>query len=89
MRRCARTIARWEPEVLAHFTTGGASNGPTEAVNLLIKKSKPTGHGFHNFDNYRLRLPALRPHLTGSARCEAQGTPSPLGGVEPHYRGPR
>jgi hypothetical protein len=29
---------------------------PTEAVNLLIKKIKLVGHGFRNFDNYRLRL---------------------------------
>ena len=28
-----------EPEILAYFTTGGASNGPTEAVHLLIKRS--------------------------------------------------
>ena len=26
--------------MLAYFTTGGASNGPTEAVNLLIKRIK-------------------------------------------------
>jgi hypothetical protein len=32
------------------------SNGPTEAINLLIKKIKRVGHGFRNFDNYRLRL---------------------------------
>jgi len=55
-RRLAATIRRWEPEILAWHTTGGASNGPTEAVNLLIKKIKRAGHGFRNFDNYRLRL---------------------------------
>ncbi len=32
------------------------SNGPTEATNALIKKVKRVGHGFRNFDNYRLRL---------------------------------
>jgi hypothetical protein len=32
------------------------SNGPTEAINLLIKKIKRVGHGFRNFTNYRLRL---------------------------------
>ena len=56
MRRFAGTVRRWENEILAYFTTGGASNGPTEAVNLLIKKIKRVGHGFTNFDNYRLRL---------------------------------
>jgi len=39
-RRLAATIRRWEPEILAWHTNGGASNGPTEAVNLLIKKVK-------------------------------------------------
>jgi transposase len=56
VRRLARTVRRWEAEILAWHTTGGASNGPTEAVNLLIKKIKRVGHGFRNFDNYRLRL---------------------------------
>ena len=32
------------------------SNGPTEAMNLLVKKIKRVGHGFRNFANYRLRL---------------------------------
>lgn len=56
MRRLAGTLRRWEDEVLAYFTTGGASNGPTEAVNLTIKQIKRVGRGFTNFDNYRLRL---------------------------------
>lgn len=50
------TIDAWRDEFLAYFTTGGVSNGPTEATNLLIKKIKRTGHGFRNFANYRLRL---------------------------------
>jgi transposase len=33
----------------------GASNGPTEGLNLVIKKVKRAGHGFHRFDHYRLR----------------------------------
>lgn len=56
LRRFARTIRRWQTEVLAWHTTGGASNGPTEAVNLSIKQIKRVGRGFRNFDNYRLRL---------------------------------
>jgi transposase len=56
LHRLARTIDGWRPELLAYFDTGGISNGPTEAMNLLIKKVKRTGHGFRNFDNYRLRL---------------------------------
>jgi transposase len=56
LHRLASTIDSWRPEFLAYFDTGGISNGPTEAMNLLIKKIKRTGHGFRNFDNYRLRL---------------------------------
>lgn len=48
------TLARWRTEILAHHHTG-ASNGPTEALNLVIKKVKRAGHGFHRFDHYRLR----------------------------------
>ena len=33
-----------------------ASNGPNEAVNLLIKKVKRVGHGFRNCTNDRMRL---------------------------------
>jgi transposase len=54
-RRLAKTIRAWEAEVLAFHTTG-RSNGPTEGINLLIKKIKRVGHGFRNFTNYRLRL---------------------------------
>lgn len=56
LHRLARTIEAWKPELLAYFDTNGVSNGPTEAMNLIIKKIKRTGHGFRNFDNYRLRL---------------------------------
>jgi transposase len=56
LSRLARTVRAWEAEILAFHSTGGCSNGPTEAVNLLIKKVKRVGHGFRNFANYRLRL---------------------------------
>ena len=54
--RLGRTLGTWRRELLAYFTTGGLSNGPTEATNLLIEKVRRVGHGFRNFDNYRLRL---------------------------------
>jgi len=54
--RLARTLHAWTEELLAYFSTGGVSNGPTEAMNLLIKKIKRVGRGFRNFDTYRLRL---------------------------------
>jgi transposase len=56
LERLGRTIAAWEAQLLAYFTTGGVSNGPTEAVNLLVKRIKRVGFGFRNFANYRLRL---------------------------------
>jgi transposase len=56
LSRLARTVRAWEAEILAFHATNGCSNGPTEAVNLLVKKVKRVGHGFRNFTNYRLRL---------------------------------
>jgi transposase len=56
LSRLARTVKAWEAEILAWHATGGCSNGPTEAVNLLVKKVKRVGHGFRNFANDRLRL---------------------------------
>jgi transposase len=56
LSRLARTVKAWEAEILAFHSTKGCSNGPTEAVNLLIKQVKRVGHGFRNFANYRLRL---------------------------------
>jgi transposase len=56
LSRLARTVRAWEAEILAFHATNGCSNGPTEAVNLLIKKVKRVGHGFRNFANYRLWL---------------------------------
>src|SRR5512144_773593 len=54
--RLGRTLRSWRGEWLAYFDTAGASNGPTEAINLLIAKIRRLGHGFRNYDNYRLRL---------------------------------
>lgn len=55
LTRLATTISAWQDELLAYHTTR-LSNGPTEAVNLLIEKIRRIGHGFRNFNNYRLRL---------------------------------
>ena len=49
------TLKRWRTQILAHHLAG-ASNGPTEAMNLLMKKIKRCGHGFKSFRNYRLRV---------------------------------
>jgi transposase len=73
LSRLAGTVRVWEAEILAFHSTMGCSNGPTEAVNLLIKKVKRVGHGFGNFTNYRLRLllycgVAWQTHRTASLR---------------------
>ncbi len=69
IRLLGNTLASWRTEILARHTTG-ASNGPTEGLNLLVKKVKRAGHGFRSFANYRLRIllhaggvdwPAIRP----------------------------
>lgn len=39
----ARTVRAWEVEILAWHRTHGCSNGPTEAVHLLIKQVKLVG----------------------------------------------
>lgn len=70
LTRLARTINAWENEVLAYHTTG-LSNGPTEAMNLLIEKIRRIGHGFRNLENYRLRL-LLRCGVTWQTRPAAR-----------------
>jgi transposase len=38
-----------------NFHLARVSNGPTEALNNLIKRIKRIGFGFRNFENYRIR----------------------------------
>lgn len=55
IRSLGRTLASWRTEILEHHRTG-ASNGPTEGLNLCVKKVKRCGHGFRSFEHYRLRV---------------------------------
>jgi transposase len=55
VRSLGLTLARWKAQILARHATG-ASNGPTEGLNLLVGKVKRAGHGFRSFTNYRLRI---------------------------------
>ena len=41
---------------MAYFDTAGVSNGGTEAINLLIEKTRRLAHGFRTFSHYRLRI---------------------------------
>jgi transposase len=49
------TLRSWRKEILAHHRTG-ASNGPTEGLNLCVKKVKRCAHGMRTFEHYRLRV---------------------------------
>ena len=63
VRRLGRTIKRWKQQIVA-WHTAHVSNGPTEAINNLIKRVKRTAFGFRRFDHYRIRalLYAGRPN---------------------------
>jgi len=54
--RLGRTLRAWRAQVLAYFDTGGVSNGGTEAINLIIEKTRRLAHGFRTFTHYRLRI---------------------------------
>ncbi len=55
IRSLGNTLSSWRTEIIAHHRTG-ASNGPTEGLNLGVKRVKRCGHGFRSFRNYRLRV---------------------------------
>jgi transposase len=74
LHRLAATIRRWEHEILGWHHTG-LTNGPTEAMNLLVKKIKRIGHGFRNFSNYRLRL---------LLHCGVEWHTRPVAGIRGH-----
>lgn len=54
LQRLGRTIKRWF-EKIWNYHLARVSNGPTEALNNLIKRVKRVGYGFRNFRNYRVR----------------------------------
>jgi transposase len=55
VQRLGRTIRRWFDKI-CNFHIARRSNGPTEALNNLIKRVKRVGFGFRNFENYRIRV---------------------------------
>ncbi|NMM17753.1 MAG: transposase [Cellulomonas sp.] len=67
--RLGGTLRAWRAQVLAHFDTGGVSNGGTEAINLIIEKTRRLAHGFRTFTHYRLLLaaPCTRPRKVNHA----------------------
>jgi transposase len=52
--RLGRTLRAWRQQLLAYFATAGVSNGGTEAINLVIEKTRRLAHG--TFAHYRLRI---------------------------------
>jgi transposase len=72
------TLQRWRTQILAHHLTG-ASNGPTEAMNLLVKKIKRCGHGFKSFRNYRLRVLLHCGGIKWGGCCTNPFHPPPVG----------
>jgi transposase len=54
VRSLGRTLKRWRLHIAA-WHTAQVSNGPTEAINNLIKRVKRAAFGFTNFRNYRVR----------------------------------
>jgi len=55
VRSLGRTLARWFSEI-TNWHKASVSNGPTEAVNNLIKRIKRIGFGFRSFAHYRIRV---------------------------------
>lgn len=54
--RLGRTLRTWRQHVMARFETHRISNGGTEAVNLIIEKTRRLAHGFRTFEHYRIRI---------------------------------
>jgi transposase len=54
VQKLGRTIRHWFDK-LCNYHLARVSNGPTEALNNLIKRIKRIGFGFRNFENYRIR----------------------------------
>jgi len=63
IQKLGRTIKNWFDKIV-NYHLARVSNGPTEALNNLIKRIKRIGFGFRNFENYRIRalLYAGRPN---------------------------
>jgi len=90
LERLGRTISAWEDQLLAYFSTGGVSNGPTEAVNLLVKRIKRAGFGFRISQLRQLPAPpaaALRRQLAHSSTDTDSRPVTTFYGVEPVDQG--
>lgn len=55
LQKLGRTLQNWKHEI-TNFHIAKVTNGPTEALNNLIKLVKRVGFGFRNFESYRMRI---------------------------------
>ena len=55
INQLGRTLIRWRHQIAA-WHQAHVTNGPTEAINNLIKRIKRIGFGFTRFRNYRIRV---------------------------------
>ena len=55
VRSLAGTLRRWRAQIIA-WHTARVSNGPTEALNNLIKRIKRVAFGMRRFRHYRIRV---------------------------------
>ena len=68
--RLGRTLRKWKDAFLAYFDTGGASNGPTEAINGIIELGRRTARGYRNPTNYKLRMLLIAGGLDASTHTQ-------------------
>ena len=54
LRRLGRTLGRWH-QAIVNCHRARVTNGPTEAVNNLVKRVKRAAFGFRRFAHYRIR----------------------------------
>ena len=54
LSRLGRTLGRWHHQI-TNWHQARVTNGPTEAVNNLIKRVKRGAFGFRRFAHYRIR----------------------------------
>ena len=73
--RLGRTLRKWKDAFLAYFDTGGASNGPTEAINGIIELGRRTARGYRNPTNYKLRMLLIAGGLDASTHTQLWRAP--------------
>jgi len=79
LQRLASTIESWREGLLAYFDTGGVSNGPTEGMNLLIRKVNEPGTAFAasttTGSGCYCTPPVREPNISSSVLCSSSQVP--------------